>query len=96
MTKGLGSLTCEEKLREFGLFNLQKVRLRVGLIPMCRCLKGDYKENEYSVFAMSHIAQMRGNGFKFQLGRFQLHTRGQFFIMRTISHGNNLTREMED
>lgn len=40
------------------------------------------------------MEKMRGNGYRLLTGRFLLHTKGQFFIMRTISHWNNLTRKV--
>lgn len=45
MIKGLGSLTCEERLRELSLFSLEKRRLRRDLVTMFQYLKGGYKED---------------------------------------------------
>ncbi|KAK4816157.1 hypothetical protein QYF61_011539 [Mycteria americana] len=95
MIKGLGSLLYEEKLRELGLFSLEKRRLRGDIITMFQYLKGGYKEDGDSLFTRSHMEKTRGNGNgKLLLGRFQLDTRGKFFTMRTISHWNNLPREV--
>ncbi|PKU34839.1 hypothetical protein llap_14859 [Limosa lapponica baueri] len=57
MIKGLGSLPYEERLKELGLFSLEKRRLRGDLITMFQYLKG-------------HMEKMRGNGYKLLLGRF--------------------------
>ncbi|GAB0186012.1 hypothetical protein GRJ2_001066500 [Grus japonensis] len=95
MIKGLGSLPYEERLRELGLFSLEE-GLREDLITMFQYLKGGYKEEGDSLFTRSHMEKTRGNGCKLLLGRFRLDTRGKFFPLRTISHWNNLPREVVD
>jgi len=75
MTKGLGSLPCEESLKELGLFSLEKIRPRGDLMTMFQYLKGGYKENGGSPFTSSHMEKMRGNGYKLLLQRFRLDTR---------------------
>ena len=96
MIKGLNSLACEERLRELGLFSLGKRRLRGDLVTMFQCLKGGYKEDGDCLFERSHMEKMRGNGYKLLLGRFRLDTRGQFSTLRTMSHWNDLPREVVD
>jgi len=39
MIKGLEFLSCEGRLRELGLFSLEKSRLRGNLVHVCKCLK---------------------------------------------------------
>jgi len=95
-TKGLESLSYEERLRELGLFSLKKRRLKGDLITMFQYLKGGYKEDGDSLFTRSHMEKTRGIGYKLLLGRFQLYTRGEFFTMKTIIHWNNLLREVVD
>ena len=96
LIKGLGSLPCEERLGDLGLFSLEKRVLRGDLTTMIHYLKGGYKEDEDSIFTRSHMEKTRCNGFKVLLGRFWLDTRGNFFIISTISHWNNLPREVVD
>ncbi|KAK4829417.1 LOW QUALITY PROTEIN: hypothetical protein QYF61_003981 [Mycteria americana] len=96
MLKGLGNLPYEERLRELGLFSLEKRRLRGDLITMFQYLKGGYKEDGDSLFTRSHIEKTKGNGYKLLLGRSRLDTRGKFVTMRTISHWGNLPREVVD
>ena len=70
MVIGLGSLPYEERMRELGLFSLEKRRLRGDLITMFQYLKGGYKEGGDSLFTRSHMEKMRDNGYKLPLGRF--------------------------
>ena len=70
MIKGLGSLPCEERLRELDLFSLEKRRLRGDLITMFQYVKGSYKEDGDSVLTRSHMEKTRGNGYKLLLGSF--------------------------
>ncbi|GAB0204370.1 hypothetical protein GRJ2_002902600 [Grus japonensis] len=76
MMKGLESLPYEERLRELGLFSLEKRRLRGDLITIFQYLKGGYKEDGDFLFTR------RNNGYKSLLGKFQLDARGKFFTMR--------------
>ncbi|GAB0196208.1 mitochondrial enolase superfamily member 1 [Grus japonensis] len=69
MIQGLGSLSYEERLRELGLFSLEKRRLRGDLITVVQYLKGGYKDGD-SLFTRSHMEKTRGNGCKLLLGRF--------------------------
>ena len=96
MIQGLGSLPYEERLRELGLFSLERRRLRGDIITMFQDLKGGYKEDGDSVFTRSHMEKTRGNGYKLLLGRVRLDTRGKYFTTKTVRHWNNLPGEVVD
>ncbi|GAB0181394.1 mitochondrial enolase superfamily member 1 [Grus japonensis] len=59
MIKGLGSLPYEERLRELGLFSLEKRRLKGHLTTTFQYLKADYKEDGESLFPRSHVEETR-------------------------------------
>lgn len=46
MNKGLKHLLCKERLRELGLFRLEKGRLMVNLSNIYKYLKGGCKESQ--------------------------------------------------
>lgn len=51
-----------------------------------------YKTSGVSLFTRSPMEDMRGDGCETLMGRFQLHVRGKFLLMRATSHWNNLLR----
>ena len=64
MNRGLEHLSYEDRLRELGLFSLQKRRLQCDLTAAFQYLKGTYKQEGNQHFERVDNNKTRGNGFK--------------------------------
>ncbi|KAK4831207.1 hypothetical protein QYF61_016044 [Mycteria americana] len=96
MIRWMEHLSYEERLRELGLFILEKRRLWGYLIAAFQYLKGAYKKEGDKLFRRACCNRTRGNVFKVKEGRFRLERRKKFFTVGVVKQWKRLPREVVD
>jgi len=94
MIRGLEHLSYKERLKELGLFSLEKRRLQADLTEAFQCIKGAYRKDGDRRFSRASNDRTMDNGFKVKEGRFRLDIRKKFFTMRVVKHWHRLPREV--
>ncbi|KFV72086.1 hypothetical protein N308_05504, partial [Struthio camelus australis] len=92
MMRGLEHLSYEERLRELGLFSLEKRRLRGDLLNAYKYLKGGCPEDGARLFSVVPRDRARGNGREQKHKKVPLSMRKNFFTVRVTEHWHRLPR----
>ena len=82
----------KDRLREQGLFSLEKRRLRGDLIVAIQYLKGSYKKEGYRICCDRTME----SAFKLTEGRLRLDVMKKSFTVRVVRHWNRLPRDVVD
>lgn len=80
--RGLEHLSCEDRLREPGMFCLEKRGLQGNLTVSFQYLNGVYKQERVRLFTWPDSDKTRGSGFKLKDGRLRSDVRKKFFMQR--------------
>jgi len=89
-------LSYKNRLREMGLFIMEKRRPQGDLVADFQYLKGSYRTEGDRLFSRVCGDRTVGNGFKIKEGRFRLDIRKKSFRVRVLRHWNSLPRDAVD
>ncbi|TRZ14958.1 hypothetical protein HGM15179_012154 [Zosterops borbonicus] len=93
MLKGQEHPSYKDRLREFGLFSLEKIQLIGDLINVYKYLKGGCQEDGTRLFLVVPRNGTRGNGPTLIHRKFHLYVRKNF-TMQVTEYWNRLPREI--
>ena len=93
MMRTLEHLSCEERLRELGLFSLEKRRLRGDLRNASKYLQVGCQEDGARLCSVAPSNMTRGNRHKLKQRKLQLNPRKNFFPLRVTEPWPRLPSE---
>ena len=89
-------LPCEDRLRELGLFSLEKRRLQSDLRAAFQYLKRSYRKEGDSLFRSICGDRTKENGFMLKEKRSRLDIRKKSFTVSVVRHWNRLPSDVVD
>ncbi|CAJ0964370.1 unnamed protein product [Ranitomeya imitator] len=91
VVSGLQTMSYEERLKDLGMFSLQKRRLIGDIIAVYKYLRGCHSVEGSSLFSFAH-GNTRSNGMKLKGRRYRLDIRKNFLTVRVTKEWNRLPR----
>ena len=88
MIRGLETKPCEERLKELGLFSLEKRRLRCDRIALFQSLKGCPTEEGQDRFSIIPECRTGNHRLKLREARLRLTIRKNSLTARVVQQGN--------
>ena len=85
MIEGLETKCYEERLKDLGMFSLEKRRLRGDMIAI---FKGYHTEEGQDLFSIIPECRTRNNGLNVKETRFRLNIRKNFRTVRAVRQWN--------
>ena len=93
MIRGLETKPYGERLKELGMFSLEKRRWRGDMIALFKYLKCHTEEGQ-DLFSILPECRTRNKGLKLQEARLWLDIKKNFLTVRAVRQWNQLPREV--